>query len=35
MFKVLQHIKAKSYKLRANLVDFGGTAQKDQQVYLA
>ena len=28
MFKALQHIRAKSYKLRANLVDFGGTAQK-------
>ena len=27
MFKVLQHIKAKSYKLRMNLVDFGGTAE--------
>ena len=35
MFKVLQHIKAKSYKLRTNLVDFGGTAQKEQLVYLA
>ena len=34
-FKALQHIKAKSYKLRANLVDFGGTAQKEQLVYLA
>ena len=34
-FKVLQHIRAKSYKLRANLVDFGGTAQKEQLVYLA
>ena len=29
-FNVLQHIRAKSYKLRANLVDFGGTAQKGQ-----
>ena len=28
-FKALQHIRAKSYKLRANLVDFGGTAQKN------
>ena len=35
MFKVLQHIKEKSYKLRVNLVDFGGTAQKEQFVYLA
>ena len=35
MFKALQHIKEKSYKLRANLVDFGGTAQKEQLVYLA
>ena len=35
MFKALQHIKAKSYKLRANLVDLGGTAQKEQLVYLA
>ena len=35
MFKALQHIRAKSYKLRANLVDFGGTAQKEQLVYLA
>ena len=35
MFKALQHIKAKSYKLRANLVDFGGTAQNEQLVYLA
>ena len=35
MFKELQHIKAKSYKLRANLVDFGGAAQKEQLVYLA
>ena len=35
MFKALQHIKAKSYKLRMNLVDFGGTAQKEQLVYLA
>ena len=35
MFKVLQRIKEKSYKLRANLVDFGGTAQKEQLVYLA
>ena len=34
-FKALQHIRAKSYKLRANLVDFGGTAQKGQLVYLA
>ena len=34
-FKALQHIRAKSYKLRANLVDFGGTAQKEQLVYLA
>ena len=29
MFKALQHIKVKSYKLRTNLVDFGGTAQKE------
>ena len=35
MFKALQHIKDKSYKLRMNLVDFGGTAQKEQLVYLA
>ena len=35
MFKALQHIKAKSYKLRVSLVDFGGTAQKEQLVYLA
>ena len=35
MFKALQHIKAKSYKLRAKLVDFSGTAQKEQLVYLA
>ena len=35
MFKELQHIKVKSYKLCANLVDFGGTAQKEQLVYLA
>ena len=35
MFKALQHIKAKSYKLRTNLVDFGGNAQKEQLVYLA
>ena len=35
MFKALQHIKAKSYKLCVNLVDFGGTAQKEQLVYLA
>ena len=28
-FKALQHIRAKSYKLRSNLVDFGGTAQKE------
>ena len=35
MFKALQHIKAKSYKLHTNLVDFGGTAQKEQLVYLA
>ena len=34
-FKALQHIRAKSYKLRTNLVDFGGTAQKEQLVYLA
>ena len=27
MFKALQHIKAKSYKLRVNLVDFGGTCR--------
>ena len=33
--KVLQHIRAKSYKLCVNLVDFGGTAQKEQMVYLA
>ena len=32
--KALQHIRAKSYKLRANFVDFGGTAQKEQLVYL-
>ena len=35
MSKALQHIKVKSYKLRTNLVDFGGTAQKEQLVYLA
>ena len=35
MFNALQQIKAKSYKLCANLVDFGGTAQKGQLVYLA
>ena len=35
MFKVLQHIKVKSYNLHTNLVDFGGTAQKEQLVYLA
>ena len=35
MFKALQHIKVKSYQLRTNLVDFGGTAQKEQLVYLA
>jgi hypothetical protein len=35
MFNALQHIKAKSYKLRVNLVDFCGTAQKEQLVYLA
>jgi hypothetical protein len=35
MFKALQHIKVKSYKLRAYLVDFGGTAQKEQLVYFA
>ena len=35
MFKALQHINAKSYKLCMNLVDFGGTAQKEQLVYLA
>ena len=35
MFKALQHIKAESYKLCTNLVDFGGTAQKEQLVYLA
>jgi hypothetical protein len=35
MFKALQHIKAKSYKLRVKLVDFSGTAQKVQMVYLA
>ena len=34
IFKALQHIKAKSYKLYTNLVDFGGTAQKEQLVYL-
>ena len=34
-FKSLQHIRAKSYKIRADLVDFGGTAQKEQLVYLA
>ena len=34
-FKTLQHIRVKSYKLRANLVDFGGTAQKEELVYLA
>ena len=28
MFKALQHIRVKSYKLRTNLVDFGGTAKK-------
>ena len=35
MFKALQHIKAKSYKLRTNLIDFGGTTQKEHLVYLA
>ena len=35
MFKALQHIKAKSYKLRTNLVDFGRTAQKERLFYLA
>ena len=35
MFKALQHIKAKSYNLRANFVDFCGTTQKEQLVYLA
>ena len=35
MFKALQHIRVKSYKLCMNLVDFGGTAQKEQLVYLA
>ena len=35
MFKALQHIKAKAYKLRVNLVDFGGTTQKEHVVYLA
>ena len=35
MFKALQHINVKSYKLRANLVHFGGTAPKEQLVYLA
>ena len=35
MFKALQHIKAKSYKQRTELVDFSGTAQKEQFVYLA
>ena len=35
MFKALQHIKAKSYKVRANLVNFGGTAQKEQLIFLA
>ena len=34
-FKALQHIREKSYNLCANLVDFGGTAQKEQLVYLA
>ena len=34
-FKALQHIMAKSYQLRANLVDFGGTAQIEQLVYFA
>ena len=34
-FKALQHVRAKSYKLRTNLVDFGGTVQKEQLVYLA
>ena len=34
-FKALQHIRAKSYKLRGNLVDFGRIAQKEQLVYLA
>ena len=32
MFKALQHIKAKSYKLQANLLDFSETAQKVQLV---
>ena len=35
MFKALQHIKPKSHKLHAKLVDFGGTTQKEQLVYLA
>lgn len=35
MFKAVQHIMTKSYKPRVNLVDFGGTAQKEQLVYLA
>ena len=35
MFKALQHIKVKSYKLCVKLVDFSGIAQKEQLVYLA
>ena len=35
MFKLLQHIKAKSYKLRTKLVDFSGAAQKEHLIYLA
>ena len=31
----LHHIRAKSYKLPAILVDFGGTTQKEQLIYLA
>jgi len=31
-FKALQLIRPKSYNLRANLVDFGGTAQKERLV---
>ena len=33
--RYVQGVATKSYKLRANLVDFGGTAQKEQLVYLA
>ena len=35
MFKAMQHINMKSYKLHMKLVDFGVTAQKEQLVYLA